>query len=148
ATGNQSNVFNAWQFIKAHGIRRRTQVAIIDGGFYLDTAGRARGTDSDFPPPPGRPFQYDIDFEDSFAGDLKSGKKGCGEGNPCWWHGTGCASVATGIANNRLGAVGTGGQIADPILLRVNGTRDQRNYAIRVAVGWHADVVSMSSGSD
>ena len=32
----QSNVFLAWQFIAAHGIQRRTRVAIIDSGFYLD----------------------------------------------------------------------------------------------------------------
>ena len=44
--------------------------------------------------------------------------------------------------------MGTGGQIADPILLRVNGTKDQRNYAIRTALGWHADVVSMSFGGE
>lgn len=146
ATGNQSNVFLAWQFIVAHGIQRRTRVAIIDSGFYLDAAGMARGTDSDFPPPPGRPLQYDIDFEDSFAGD--AGPMSCGPGNPCWWHGTGSAGVATGVANNRLGAAGTGGQVADPILFRVNGTKDQRNSAIRTAVAWGADVVSMSFGSD
>jgi hypothetical protein len=148
ATGNQSNVFSAWQFIAAHGIQRRTQVAIIDGGFYLDAGGKARGTDSDFPPVPGRPFQYDIDFDDAFAGDTNSNQSGCGPGNPCWWHGTGSAGVATGIANNRLGEMGTGGQVADPILLRFNGTKDQRNHAIRTALGWGADVVSMSFGGD
>ena len=146
ATGNQSNVFLAWQFIAAHGIQRRTRVAIIDSGFYLDAAGMARGTDSDFPPPPGQPVQSDIDFGDGFAGD--AGPMSCGSGNPCWWHGTGSAGVATGIANNRLGEMGTGGQVADPILLRVNGTKDQRNTAIRAAMRWGADVVSMSFGSD
>lgn len=145
-TGNQSNVTLAWQFIAAHGIQRRTQVAIIDSGFYLDGAGRARGADSDFTPPPGRPLQYDIDFKDPFAGD--AGPMSCGPGNPCWWHGTGSAGVATGIANNRLGAAGTGGQVADPLLLRINGTKDQRNAAIRTAVAWGADVVSMSFGGD
>jgi hypothetical protein len=142
----RSNVFLAWQFIAAHGIQRRTRVAIIDSGFYLDAAGRARGTDSDFPAPPGRPDQADLDFEDPFAGD--AGPLRCSTANPCWWHGTGSAGVATGIANNRRGEMGTGGQVADPILLRVNGTKSQRNLAIRVAVGWGADVVSMSFGAD
>jgi hypothetical protein len=145
ATGNGSNVSLAWQFIAAHGVQRRTSVAIIDSGFYLDPEGRARGTDSDFPPAPGRPRQHDFDFDDEFAGDTNSGKP-CGPRNPCWWHGTGSAGVATGIANNRLGEMGTGGQIADPILLRVNGTKAQRNSAIRTAIGWGADVVSMSYG--
>jgi len=30
---NQSNVLLAWQFMAAHGIQRRTKVAIIDNGF-------------------------------------------------------------------------------------------------------------------
>ncbi len=145
-TGNQSNVFQAWQFIAAHGVQRRATVAIIDNGFYLDPAGMARGTDSDFPPPPGKPFQYDIDFDDPIADGVNS--LGCGANGPCWWHGTACAGAATGIANNRLGEMGTGGQIADLILLRVNGTKDQRDHAIRTALGWHADVVSMSFGGN
>jgi len=145
-TGNQSNVLQAWQFIAAHGIQRRATVAIIDNGFYLDPAGMARGTDSDFPPPPGKPFQYDIDFDDPIADGVNS--MGCGAAGPCWWHGTACAGAATGIANNRLGEMGTGGQVADLILLRVNGTKDQRNHAIRTALGWHADVVSMSFGGN
>jgi hypothetical protein len=143
---NQSNVFLAWQFIAAHGIQRRTKVAIIDNGFYLDPAGKARGTDSDFPPPPGKPIQYDIDFDDGVADGVNS--IGCGPGNNCWWHGTGAAGVATGIGNNRLGEMGTGGQVADPILLRVNGTKDQRNRAIRAAIALQADVVSMSFGGN
>jgi len=56
--------------------------------------------------------------------------------------------VATGIGNNRLGEMGTGGQVADPILLRFNGERHQRNRAIRTAIAWQADVVSMSFGGN
>ena len=72
----------------------------------------------------------------------------CNANNPCWWHGTGSAGAATGIANNRLGEMGTGGQVAVPILWRVNGTKDQRNRAIRSAVKSGADVVSMSFGGN
>ena len=43
ATGNASNVSLAWQFIAAHGVQRRTSVAIIDSGFYLDPARTERG---------------------------------------------------------------------------------------------------------
>jgi hypothetical protein len=53
-TGNASNVLQAWQFIAAHGIVRRTRVAIIDGGFYLDSNGVPVGNDTDFPVP-GKP---------------------------------------------------------------------------------------------
>jgi hypothetical protein len=146
ATGNQSNVRLAWQFIAAHGIARRTRVAIIDGGFFLDPAGMPLGTDSDFPGP-GKPVQYDIDFDDYFADGTNPGP-GCGSGNPCFWHGTGSTSSATGVGNNRRGAIGTGWQVADPILLRFNGARDERNRAIRTAIAWGADVVSMSFGGD
>lgn len=144
ATGNASNVRLAWQFIAAHGIKRRTLVAILDNGFYLDGGGLARGSNSDFPSP-GRPLQYDIDFGDPFAGDAGDGS--CG-GKPCYWHGTGAAGVATGVANNQRGGAGTGGFVADPMLLRINSTIDERNQGIRTAVAWGADVVSMSFGVD
>lgn len=146
ATGNQSNVRLAWQFIAAHGIVRSTRVAIIDGGIYLDPAGLPLGTDSDFPAP-GKPVQYDIDFDDYFADGTNPGP-GCGSGNPCFWHGTGSTGSATGLGNNRRGAIGTGWQVAAPFLLRVNGSKDERNRAIRTAIAWGADVVSMSFGGD
>jgi len=144
--GNASNVRLAWQFIAAHGIVKRTRVAIIDGGFYLDANGIPLGTDSDFPAP-GKPMQYDIDFDDYIADGTNPGP-GCGAGNPCFWHGTGSAGVATGRGNNGRGAIGTGWQVADPILLRVNGEAHERNSAIRTALLYGADVISMSFGGD
>ncbi len=142
--GNRSTVKAAWQFVAAHGIARRTRVAIIDGGFWLDAQGRALGADSDFPAPPAVPAQFDVDFNDGIAAG--SNANNCGAGNPCYWHGTGSAGSAMGIANNRRGGAGAGAQVADPILLRVNGTKAQRNIALRIAVLWQADVVSMSFG--
>lgn len=143
ATGSRSNVTLAWQFLFAHGIQRRVRVAIIDAGFWLDANGRARGPNSDFPT---RPVQYDFVGEDANADG--PGTMGCGAGNPCYWHGTGSASVATGIVDNRLAYAGTGGLVADPLLFKFGGPRDQRNQAIRTAVAWGADVVSMSFGGD
>lgn len=146
ATGNQSNVYLAWQYVAAHGIARRTRVAVIDNGFYLDNAGLALGTDSDFTAPPTKAMQYDFTNRTYIASGPNS--MGCGNGNPCWWHGTGSAGVATGIANNQLGDAGTGGFVADPILFRVSGTRSTQNRAIRTALAWGADVISMSYGGD
>ena len=105
--------------------------------------GTRQGADSDFP---ANPAQYDFIQGDYFADGPNVGN--CGTGNPCCWHGTGSAGVATGIINNQLGAAGTGGLIADPILLKVNGLRSQSNWAIRTALAWGADVVSMSWGGD
>lgn len=141
--GSLSNVILAWQYLSAHGVARRVQVAIVDGGFLLNTNGTPQGADSDFP---ANPAQYDFVQGDYFADGPNVNS--CGSGNPCCWHGTGSAGVATGILNNQLGAAGTGGLIADPILLKVNGVRSQSNWAIRTALAWGADVVSMSWGSD
>ncbi|HNO80207.1 MAG TPA: S8/S53 family peptidase [Phycisphaerae bacterium] len=143
ASGSASNVTAAWQFLAAHGIQRRVQVAIIDGGFWLNTDGSSRGTDSDFP---ANPVQYDFVADDYFADGPNV--TACGTGNPCFWHGTGAASVAAGFLNNMLGDAGTGGQIADVMLFKMNGQRNQINRAIRTAVAWGADVVSMSFGGD
>lgn len=142
-TGSQSNVTLAWQFVMAHGVARRVSVAIIDDGFWLNTNGTPRGADSDLP---ANPVQYDFFGNDYFADGPN--RTGCGAGNPCFWHGTGAAGVATGIINNRSGAAGTGGLIADPMLLKASGQRGQINWAIRTAVAWGADVISMSFSAD
>jgi hypothetical protein len=143
SSGSQANVTLAWQFVMAHGIARRVQIAVIDGGFWLNTNGTSRGSDSDFP---ANPAQYDFQGNDYFADGPNT--TGCGAGNPCFWHGTGSTGVATGIVNNRLGDAGTGGLIADPILLKATGQRSQINWAIRTAIAWGADVISMSFGAD
>jgi hypothetical protein len=147
AAGSQSNVTLAWQYVGAHGFQRRVWVAIIDGGFYLDNNGVPIGADSDFLPGAGgvRPVQYDFTDEDALAGGPNPMR--CG-GNPCWWHGTGATGVAAGVMDNARGEAGTGGLVANQMLFRVNGTKDQRNQAIRTAVAWQADVVSMSFGGD
>ena len=146
ATGNQTNVALAWQFLLAHGIQQRIEVAIIDSGFWLDTQGRANGADSDFVPAPAVPPQYDFAQDDTIADGPNL--RPCAATNPCFWHGTGAAGVATGIMNNSLGYAGTGSLIATPILFKVNGTRSNRNRAVRTAVAWGAHVVSMSFSGD
>lgn len=142
-TGSRSNVTLAWQFVAARGIQRRVTIAIIDEGFLLDTAGNPIGTDSDFPAIVG---QYDFPADDYIAAG--PGTTGCGAGNPCFWHGTGAASVAAGVLNNRRGAAGTGGLVADVMLFKRGGTRANDSRAVRTAVAWGADVVSMSYGGD
>jgi Subtilase family len=143
STGSQSNVTLAWQFVAAHGIQRRAVIAIIDEGFWLDTNGNPRGTDSDFPTIVG---QYDFPANDYIADG--PGTTGCGAGNPCFWHGTGATGVAAGVINNRLGDAGTGGLVADVMLFKRGGTRANGFRAVRTAVAWGADVVSMSYGGD
>lgn len=143
SSGSQSNVTLAWQFVAAHGIQRRINVAVIDGGFWLNTNGTPRGTDTDLP---ANPVQYDFVADDYLADGPNPNN--CSGGSSCFWHGNGSAGVATGIINNRQGDAGTGGLVANPFLFKVNGRRDQTNRAIRTAVAWGADVVSMSFGGD
>ncbi len=157
ASGSQSNVTLAWQFVAAHGIQRRARVAIIDGGFWLDSSGRpltAPGDGSDLPSTgPGTctvngisvPCQHDFVNRDEIAGDMNPA--GCSGGTPCPWHGNGSAGVALGIVNNSAAAAGTGGLVADPLLFHTD-IRDmaQRNSAIYAAVLFGADVINMSYG--
>ena len=146
ATGLQTNLASAWQFVLAHGIQRPVRIAIIDTGFWLNGLGQANGADSDFVPAPGQPVQYDF-LQDDFVAN-GAGTIGCGAGNPCYWHGTGSTGVAAGIANNNLGYAGTGTFIATPMLLKRGATRLQDYRAVRTAVAWGADVANMSYGGD
>ncbi|MBI1743245.1 S8/S53 family peptidase [Candidatus Acetothermia bacterium] len=130
----------------AHGIVRRVNVAIIDSGFWLDSAGHPYTDSKGLSDLPKDPVQYD------FAGDdyIADGQAlfTCTGGSSCPWHGNGSASVAVGIANNGTGAAGTGGFVADPMLFKIAMSDDQVARAVRTAVAWGADVISMSFGGD
>jgi hypothetical protein len=148
----------AWQFVAAHGIARRVKVAIIDGGFWLNSAGipcdlvldatclqgpgaTAKGL-SDLPQ---QPMQFNVIGGGSpFAGGPNPTT--CTNGTPCPWHGNKSASVALAVLNNGAGAAGTGGQVADPILLKFDGSDDAATAAVLDAAGSGADIISMSFG--
>lgn len=136
-TGSRANVVRAWQFVVARGVPRRTLIAILDGGFWLDGAGNSLSADF-----PTTPLQYDfVDLDDNAGGPNPAA---CTGGNPCPWHGTGAASVALAALNNGTGAAGTGGQVADPIFFKIGLDAFRVARAVRSAIAWGADVVSMS----
>jgi len=142
----ERNVLGAWQFVAAHGFARRINVAIIDGGFWLDGAGMPGsilGGRSDLPTA-SRPVQYDFDGDDSLAGGPNGAT--CSGGKACPWHGNSSAGAAVGIPDNRYGGAGSGGFVGEPFLFRTNLTRSQIRRAVRTAIDWGADVVSMSFG--
>jgi hypothetical protein len=146
----------AWEFVSAHNFARRARVAIIDGGFWLNSNGvpceispdALCGTNltthgaSDLP---SLPLQYDTTGNGgSFAGGTNPNS--CTGGSPCPWHGNGTVSVVAAVLNNSAGAAGTGGQVADPILLKSNGADDSAAAGILDAQGFNADIVNMSFG--
>jgi hypothetical protein len=152
--GSRASVTAAWQWVQAHGVARRIRVAVIDGGFWLNSIGQplplatAGGTDL-----PAAPTQYDFVGDDFIAGAINPAA--CTGGSACPWHGNGSASVGAGRVNNTsvaagtggLAAAGLGGTIADVWLFHTD-IRDklQRDRAVRTAVAWGADIISMSFG--
>ena len=153
---------HAWQFIQASGIQRRAKVAIIDGGFWLNNQGvpcdiapaptttacnasngagpKALGV-SDLP---NLPFQFDTITGGAFAGGVNPNQ--CTNGAACPWHGNQTASVILGTLNNRAGAAGVGGQVADPLLFKTDGTDTSIAAGIVDAVGAGADIINLSLG--
>lgn len=144
-TGSKSNVVRAWELVAARPPPRRSRVAIIDGGFWLDSQGRpmSTGTASDLP---AQPAQWDFDLSVPIANGVNQSK--CTGGSTCNYHGNGAAGVAVGLLGNRYGGAGTGGQVADPILLKSAPDWFKSSSAIRTAVQWGADVISMSWGAE
>lgn len=141
-----TNVTLAWQFIAAHGIERRVNVALIDGGFWVDPdTGRPLRDGNGGTDLPERPAQWD--FSRSIGRVGVPNPASCTGNKPCPWHGNMVAGASTGLIDNGAGAAGTGGLVADPMLFHVD-VRDrlQKLRAIRSAAQWGADVISMSYG--
>lgn len=145
--GNRSTVVEAWQFVAGHGVQQQVRVAIIDSGFWLDADGHP--FDNPMGPRTDLPFsllQYDFNDEDYTAGGASLNM--CSGGNPCPWHGNGSASVATGFVDNQGAMAGTGGQVAVPMLFNLSLTSYYQDWALRTAIAWDADVISMSYGGN
>ncbi|MFN0101772.1 MAG: S8/S53 family peptidase [Bryobacteraceae bacterium] len=139
---SKAAVIQAWQFVAAHDIARRINVAIVDGGFWLDTLGHPSKDGAGLSDLPDSPAQYDFLGNDRVAdGDNPAT---CTDGATCRWHGNGSAGVAVGGIDNQTGAAGTGGQVGNPILFKVDLSDGQVKAALRTARAWGADIVSMS----
>ena len=144
--GNKPNVTQAWQYMAAHALKggnTLVRVAIIDGGFWLNPGGSSPTDNNGQADFPAAPLQYDFVDDDADAGGPNP--MTC-KGGGCPWHGTGSASVAVGTLNNGAFAAGTGGQVADPILMKADGGVYQVKHAIDRAIALGADVINMSFG--
>lgn len=142
-TGSRSRVTDAWNYVDLNPPAQRTYVAIIDAGFWLDGSGNAMTTITGRSDIPSLPLQYDFVQDDYLANGGP-----CTTGSSCPWHGNNSASVAVGQLNNRYGAAGTGGLVADPMLFKTSLNWDQVARGIRTAAAWGADVISMSFGTE
>lgn len=144
--GSRSTVWAAWQFMNARGFTPASvPLAIIDGGFWLDGAGHplsdTAGLGSDLP---YSPVQYDFQGDDYIADGVSPTR--CSGGGVCNWHGNNSASVACGFIDNQKATAGTGGQVADPVLFKLQTTMDQVKRAVRTLVPWGVKVANMSFG--
>ena len=145
SAGSRATVTAAWTWVAAHGIARRVRVAVVDGGFWLNQNGQPLTGPSDGSDFPANPIQYDFVGDDYVATGMNPAA--CSGGATCPWHGNRSAGVAVGAANNSAAAAGTGGFVGDPMLFQTDiRDRVQRDRAVRTAVAWGADVISMSFG--
>jgi hypothetical protein len=147
----------AWQYVLDAGIKMRPLVAIIDGGFWLNSQGVPCGYEvdslcqttasavgnSDLP----RRFQQaNTTGPSEFAGGPNPST--CTNNSPCPWHGNKSASVALGKLNNDTGAAGVGGPVADPFLIKVGPSTSDITAAIETAVQYGANIISISMGAN
>ncbi|HKM49863.1 MAG TPA: S8 family serine peptidase [Candidatus Bathyarchaeia archaeon] len=144
--GSESNIFKAWQFVAAHCAGHcsyRPKIAIIDGGFWLDSQGNAQQIPGWGSGLPSHPLQYNFLADNYIAYGISP--QTCSQNSPCPFHGYEAALTAVGALISGPTA-GTGGQVADPILFLADGTDDTGARALETAIAWGADIVSMSFG--
>ncbi len=136
----------AWEFVAAQGIVRRVKVAVIDGGFWLDSSGHPFTDSAGRSDLPSDPEQYNPVNGTPFAGGPNLNT--CTGGSSCPWHGNNTVSVALGTLNNEAGAAGLGGQVADPYLSLFDGTDSAAAAGVINSQGVSADIINMSFGGD
>jgi hypothetical protein len=141
-----SNVYMAWRFVADYAPSYRPKLAIIDGGFWLDQNGDSKLDPKGGSPLPHHPSQGNLANGSYNASGTN--KQLCSGGSPCPYHGTGTSNVAMASLSYGYDGAGTGGQVADPILLYTDGSSDQMAKAVLTAVYWGADIISISSAID
>jgi hypothetical protein len=144
-----SNAFNwpefdkrAWEFVVANGFKRRVNLAVIDGGFWLNSSGEPFTDSAGRSDLPKHPIQWNPITGTANAGGPNLNT--CTGGASCPWHGNGTASIAAGTLNNDAGAAGTGGLVANPMLMLFDGSDYTVEADITQAMNWGVDIISMS----
>jgi len=145
-TAQATGVNRAWQYVAFSTRKSPIWVAIIDGGFCLNSNGQPCTDDSgrayaDLP----NYYQYDFHGDDyNASGD---NPMGCG-GSPCPDHGSDCTSLVSAIQDNMYGTAGVGSPLARPMLFKVGGSYFEIGRSLKTAVKWGAHIISMSFGGE
>jgi hypothetical protein len=144
-TVQRTGVNRAWQYVAfANRASTGVRVAIIDGGFCLNSSG-GRCTDAsgrlniDLP---ANFMQYDFNDDDYNASGANP--MPCSGGSSCPHHGSSTTSIATANQDNRYGIAGVGSPVARPMMFKIGGDMDQCTRAIRTAVKCGAKIINMS----
>jgi Subtilase family len=135
----------AWQLVETFRQFRSTKpvrVGILDSGFWLN--GFAPGVSpkqiaSDLG---SSVLQLNLLDEGVSAGGASLLKTDTGGSFPR--HGNATASVATAKVGNGLGAAGTGGTVAEPVLFRTDASVDQFLTCLQYCLHWGVDILNMS----
>ena len=149
--GLSVGVIRAWEYLRYHGLPPTEGefsppiVAIIDGGFALDTdTGLPLNGNLDYFPLGLTSRQIDLLDYDTTAGGINP--LTC-DGFLCPWHGQGAFGVAAAYPRNLFGSAGTGGNVVRPMLVKVFTAYSVAD-GIRSAYLNGADVISLSLSLD
>jgi subtilisin family serine protease len=121
----------AWSLLfHADALDNRIPIAILDAGFDPDEDLAEAESATVWPHLPA-------------IGTENPGE--CGD-HACPWHGTSVAATAMALPDNSYGAAGTGGPVAEPILILTTYDWGTAARALVEAVGMGARIVNMSFG--
>ena len=124
-----------------------TRVALVDNGFALsETTGRPFLDNVDYYNTTNAPLQWDEQNDDRFAGGSSSVP--IDGGGTSAWHGQEAFGVCCAAERNQYGGAGTGGPVAQPILIKVGRTIYSTADAIYTAANMGADVINISMGGE
>jgi len=143
----QSRIVEAWQLVESvraiRSVKPVVWIAILDGGFWLDAAGKPLVAKdqpaSDFG---GGVLQINL-LDETGANASGTNPNKCND-NPCPWHGNAVASAAVALVNDGAGAAGSGGTVGRPVFFRTCISEDQVYRCLQYCTAWGIDVLNMS----
>ncbi len=121
----------AWSLLYYAGkLGNKVKIAIVDGGF---------GPNEDFP-------TWTSAGVHGGSGINQENPNVCTGGASCPWHGTGVASTAMALPDNRFGWAGTGGPVATGVFIQTGIDTATANLALIKAGHRNPKIINMSFG--